>query len=295
MRKSIFLVCLINCVLNVFAQYDGSYVSVSSLSYNNEKISYVAMARGGNRVKAKYFASRDFNGSTVYQRFLEWSKNKKLIAISSGTYMWPSCNGSDPQTIPVGLCVDNGIPVNKNLILNGLDGLAVVYPAGGGGGIAVTNLKEGNLKISDGGTSTTLNVRNSWDLQKFITWSQGNSATVFQSHLFVYKNNFLLDPSKADGKKAQRRVLAVGTATDGQVVHYIIDLPGQNNTIYDAAFKAYNFLTKRAQVNITFMINLDTGCQNVFQVYRSDGSIDSQFQGDTPLYNAANLLVYYFE
>jgi hypothetical protein len=278
----------------MLAQYDPNYVSVSSLSYSNEKLTCIAMARGGNRVKAKYFASRDFNGATVYQRFLDWSKNKKLIAISSGTYMEPNCNGSDPRTTPVGLCVDNGILVNKNLILDGLDGLAVVYPAGGGGGIAVTNLKEGNLKISDGGTSPILNIRNPFDLQKFITWSQGSAATVFQAHLFVYKNNFLLNSSRAKSDPAKRRVLAVGTATDGQVVHYIIDLPTPSS-IYDAALKAFNYLTIKERLNITFMINLDTGCQDAFQVYKSDGTIDYQFRGKTSISDAANLLVYYFE
>jgi hypothetical protein len=45
------------------------------------------------------------------------------------------------------------------------------------------------------------------------------------------------------------------------------------------------------------MINLDTGGQNAFKVYRSNGSEDKSkdFVGTTPLQNAVNLLVYYFE
>lgn len=295
MNKSIYFLILLSQFFSASAQYDLDYVSVNSLVYNNEKISYVAMARGGNRVKVKYFASRDFNGATVYQRYMEWSKNKNVIAVSSGTYMSPSCDGSDPNTRPVGLCVDNGVPVNQDLIFSGLDGLAVVYPSGGGGGMAVTNLKDGNLNISGPSGNETINIRNTMQLQRFISWAKSNSATVFQAHLFVFKNNFLLDPNKASSNTAVRRVLAVGTDSDGQFVHYIVDFPNSQQTIYDAALKAYNFLTKRQNLKITFMINLDTGCQNVFNVYRQDGSVNTQFRGDTPLNKAANLLVYYFE
>lgn len=295
MKNVVYLLLLLSSYSSASAQYDLNYVSVNSLNYNNEKISYVAMARGGNRVKVKYFASRDFNGASVYQRYLDWSRNKNVIAVSSGTYMSPSCNGADPNTKPVGLCVDNGIPVNRDLILSGLDGLAVVYPSGGGGGIAVSNLKDGNLTISVPGGSQTINIKNKMELQRFISWAESNSATVFQAHLFAFKNKFLLDPSKASSQTAVRRVLAVGTDSEGQVIHYIVDFPNVSQTIYDAALKAYNFLTKRQNLNITFMINLDTGCQNVFNVFRQNGSVDTQFRGDTPLTNAANLLVYYFE
>jgi hypothetical protein len=284
--------------ISSYAQYDSELVSVTSVNYGNDKITTIAISREGNRIKAKYFAARDqSNGKTVYQRFTEWSKNKQLVLVTSGTYMYPSCDGSDPKTTPVGLCIDNGITVNRSLEYGKFDGLAIVYPSGGGGGIALSNLKNGDLTIQESnGPPAVINLRDGYTVTgRFIPWAENNKATVFQSHLFVWKNTLIIDPAYVDKKTAKRRVLAVGTNQTGKTFHYVVDCPNQNQTIYDAASKAYNYLQRKAYANIMFMINLDTGCQDAFQVYKSDGSIDSQFKGTTPLSNAANLLCYYYE
>jgi hypothetical protein len=195
---------------------------------------------------------------------------------------------------PVGLCIDNGITVNRAIDLTRLDGLTVVYPSGGGGGVAVTNLKDANLTVQ--GISTPLNLRNAFDLQRFINWAETNKATVFQSHLFVFKNQIILKPNLANTKQSERRFLAVGTNSDGQILHYIVNLSG-SNSIYGATEKVFTFLTKNEELTLTFLINLDTGGQNAFQVYTSGGKVDTRkdFIGPTPLNQAANLLVYYFE
>ena len=45
------------------------------------------------------------------------------------------------------------------------------------------------------------------------------------------------------------------------------------------------------------MINLDTGMQDVFESYDGNGNRDSRkyFGGTSPLSDARNLLVYYYE
>ncbi len=53
---------------------------------------------------------------------------------------------------PVGLTIDNGIPVTRTLITKKMDALAIVYAAGGsGGGIVVTNLADGDLTLKGSG------------------------------------------------------------------------------------------------------------------------------------------------
>lgn len=293
MKYYIFLqVALILCQ-PIFSQYDINYVQKSIINISNESYAYIAMSRDNNRIKAKYFASRDFNGNSVYKRFNEWARNKKIIAVTSGTYM----TNWDPATAqPVGLCIDNGVVVNEGIILNKLDGLAIVYPSAGGGGIAVTNLKNGNCTISDERGTRNVNIRDSWDRDSFVDWARQNSATVFQSHLFVYNNKIIFDPNKSSNVTAMRRFLAVGKNSENETVHYIINL-SSDNTLFNAAKKVHTFLNQREQMNIIFMINLDTGGQNAFQVYNSNGSIDTRkdFTGTTPLSGAVNLLVYYFE
>jgi hypothetical protein len=90
--------------------------------------------------------------------------------------------------------------------------------------------------------------------------------------------------------------LAVGTNSEGQILHYIVNLSGVNS-IYGATDKVFKFLTKNEEINVTFMINLESGGLDNFRVYKSDGKLDvrKNFIGRTSLNEAANLLVYYFE
>lgn len=281
--------CFWGIGLSASAQYNDKYVEITNSIIENEWYSVVKMSRKDNRVKVKYFAAKDYNGTSVFSRYNEWARNKNIIAYSSGTYM-THCEAQLAK--PVGLCIDDGILVN-NTIENNLDGLAIVYRTGG---MVVSNLKDRNLtvKYADG-TSKTLNIRNAFELNEFIDWAKENSATVFQTHLFFYKNALQVHK---DGSQSirERRFLAVGTNSDGSIMHYFVNLSGAN-TIYDATLKVTKFLKNREGINITFLINLDPGCQNVFRVYDSEGNIypGKRFQGDVPISNAANLVVYYYE
>ena len=291
MKKFFIFFCFVLGASSIYAQFDADFVETAVLSINAEQYGYIKMSRAGQRVKVKYFASKEGYNQTVYERFTEWSRNKNIIAISSGTYM---DNWNLAVAKPVGLCIDNGITENRAIYLTRLDGLTVVYPSGGGGGVAVSNLKDGNLTVQ--GVAGQLNLRNAFDLQRFISWAETNKATVFQSHLFVFKNQIILKPNLASTTESERRFLAVGTNSDGQILHYIINLSG-SNSIYGATEKVFKFLTKNEQLNVTFVINLDTGGQNAFKVFSSSGKVDARkaFIGTTPLNQAANLLVYYFE
>ena len=291
MKKIFIFFYFVFCVSSINAQFDADFVETAVLSINAEQYGYIKMSRAGQRVKVKYFASKEGYNQTVFQRFTEWSRNKNIIAISSGTYM-DSWNLAEAK--PVGLCIDNGITVNRAIDLNRLDGLTVVYPSGGGGGVAVSNLKDANLTVQ--GVTGQLNLRNAFDLQRFINWAETNKATVFQSHLLVFKNQIILNPNLANTTQAQRRFLAVGTNSDGQILHYIVNLSGANS-IYEATEKVFKFLTRNEELNVTCVINLESGGLDNFRVYKSDGKLDvrKNFIGRFTLNEAANLLVYYFE
>ena len=90
--------------------------------------------------------------------------------------------------------------------------------------------------------------------------------------------------------------MAVGTDEDGILRHIIVNLSA-GNTIYDASVKAVNFLKKDGIEEISFLINLDTGCQDVFQVLTPTGTVDSRkgFYGKAPISKGTNLIVYYYE
>ena len=276
------------------AIYDKSLVEISTLTVGGDQYGVVKLKRNGNRVKVKYFASKNATGS-VGERYQSWAANKNIITYSSGTYM-NSCTAS--LASPVGLCIDQGIPVNNNLMLHGLDGLIIVYATGG---IVASNLKEANLTITyPDGRKKTVNIRdNAYDMEEFKSWAKENEATVFQTHLFVYKDKILVN-SNASPKVQERRFLAVCKMDNGDIVHYMINLPNPT-TILTGAQKAFKFLKEHEEVSeVAFMINLDTGCQDVFKLYDATGKDYSNpyFRGGDhriDLNNASNLLAYYYE
>lgn len=272
-----------------FAQYDANFVSTSSVSLQNELYSTVKMSRKGDHVKVKYFAAKEYNGTSVYERLNSWKRGKKIIAISSGTYM-TECDAN--IAIPVGLCIDNGKVVNNKLDEK-LDGLAIVYPTGG---MVATNIKNKDLTINDAGVKKTLDISNAFERQEFIKWAQNNSATVFQTHLFFYSNKLTIATNSSPNKR-ERRFLAVGKDDSGDVKHYMVNLSGAN-TLYQATLKVSKYLQEYEDVeNLIFLINLDTGCQDVFETYKPTGAVDTRkgFSGKAPITQATNLIVYYYE
>ena len=69
-----------------------------------------------------------------------------------------------------------------------MDGLVIVYPHGG---IAVSNLKERNLKLSGGNANPNkyYDLRgSSSDLYQFKEWAKSQRATVFQTHLLAWND-----------------------------------------------------------------------------------------------------------
>lgn len=273
--------------------YDEDLVEVSTAIFNSDRFHMISMKRGSNRIKAKYFAATDpSNNKTVPERYNAWKKGKNIIAVSSGTYM-TDCNIVNAK--PVGLCIDNGIIVNKNLDLK-LGGLIIVYHTGG---IEATKISDGNLGISDKGNTKIININNSFDRTSFVTWAKSNEATVFQSHLLVYNDkintSYCHSKTQSCANKASRRFLAICKDHNNEIVHTIVHSPSET-TLHDGTTKVYKFLKNFKEMNqVQFMINIDTGCQDVFNLYRSDGTKFNKIKGTLDENDAVNLLVYYYE
>lgn len=265
--------------------YDPDFVEISNVTYNNDKFTVVMMKRDGDRIKAKYFAARDNYGNSVYNRYEEWKKRHgNIVLVSSGTYM-------DNDFKPQGLTIDNGIPVNESIIYKKMDALAIVYATGG---IAVSDLNAADLTVREL-PNRKLDLRNSaTDLEDFIDWAKTQEATVFQTHLLVYKDKLRIDPYTSSPTKRERRYLAVGKDEDGKIVHLIIHSPG-NSSLYEGANKTLTFLNDYKDIEVVFMINLDTGYQDVFELYNSNCTVNSTIRGREPLTKAVNLLSYYFQ
>lgn len=277
--------------------YDPSLVEISTTTYNSDKFIMVSMKRDGNHIKAKYFAATDpYSNKTVPQRYKTWSIGKNIVAYSSGTYMTACDQYLNPN--PVGLCIDDGVIVNNNLS-NDLGGLVIVQKTGG---IVTTRLKDGNLLLKTNSGDKIVDIKNnSFDKVFFKNWAKENEATVFQAHLLVYKDNLDLSNCRTGTclNKASRRFLAACIDQNDKVIHTIVHCITET-TLYDGTKKAFTFLKEFKDVKqVVFMVNLDTGCQNVFTLYKPDGSEKNiKSLGNWPFYDitqAVNLLVYYYE
>ena len=268
--------------------YENDYVEISTVTYKNEKYSSVLLSRKDDHVKAKYFAAKDEFGNNVYSRFEKWKlKNPNTILLSSGTYF----DGQSGEEKPVGLTIDNGEPVNEALENDKMDALVIVYATGG---IVATNLKDGDLAVGSN-PNKKYNLRgNAWHKQEFMEWAKEHDATVFQTHLLVYKN-VLKVASNSSQTQRERRFLAVGKDDEGNYKHIIVNCKNQTLTLYQGAKNALDYLNNFENITVTFLVNLDTGAQNVYQLYNKDGSINYNIKGTEDPRIAKNLLVYYYE
>jgi len=280
--------------------YDSEYVQASSITHNGEQYKVISMKRSGKRVRAKYFAYK-LNGQEIHQRYNNWKTGKDIILYTSGTYMDVSFDAKTAEL--KGLTVDNGKIVSEKLAVNKfsgkdeMDALVIVYPHGG---IAVSNLKERNLKLSGGGANPNkfYDLRgSSQDLNKFKEWAKSERATVFQTHLLAWKDKLQFEYNH--GTKSaprERRFLAIGTAPNGDVMHYIVHKP-KHASLYEASKKVLNFLNERKRLKVLALLNLDTGIQDVVKIYTKSGAVNNMITStnNQTIYNARNLLVYYFE
>lgn len=273
-----------------FCQYPANQAEFSSVNISGEYYSVVKLVNTKNKLRVKYFASRDQNGNSVHKRFKAWASNKNVICYSSGTYM---DNYDINLAKPIGLCIDQGRVVNNGLILDKFDGLVIVYPSGR---INVHNLRAKSILIDNGeGEKMNLDLANGFHKIQFLNWAKEQDVTVFQTHLFCFNNQAFnnLDNSK----KAGRRFMAAGKDISGVSKHYIINLSSPN-TLLVASRKAINYLKSHEEItDIEYLVNLDPGAQDVFGAYFPNGrNVNLKgFQGTLDITKSLNLIVYYVE
>jgi len=286
-----------NCMLLIpfwaFSQmHDINLVDIyTNQPYNGDNYDYIIMKREGNKIKTKYFAE---NFQSVENEYNSFKIGKKIVCYAAAGYLKGQYDQVENLTIENGVILERNIPTDK------FDALVIVYASGG---VVVSDLRKRNLRLQGGGApDRNLDIRlNAWDRQAFYDWCKTESATVFQTHLLAHDGQFIL-PQNADTKspnagKRLRRFLIVGKDNNGKLKHLIIN---SRSDVYlrEGALKCFNFTREILGLNVSFMINLDTGAQNVFGVFKKDGSKFSGIKEDSntlPLNKAHNLLVYYYE
>ena len=234
------------------------------------------------KIRAKYFAQ---NANDKYR---DWKEDRQVLFYCSGAFS----ESWDTDSPPLGICVDNGRIVNRN-IDQSMDGLVIVYNGGlQAGGIAVVNMEKESVKVSQG-EKASYNLRNQEERFRFLKWAEHHKATVFQTQLMYTKSYGPAFPTDQleYGKKAERRFLAI-CMKKGTVHHIVIDHP-DSDYLNRSAEHIIDYLTEAEDFTVYGLFNLDTGGKNIMRAFDEEG--DELARSNESVNKATNLLIYYVE
>ena len=188
-----------------------------------------------------------------------------------------------------GLTIDHGTLVNA-VIMHDRDGLVLVEPSGG---IRVLNLDRPTIKLPNNpGMLEIANPRSSLiAYSNLLEWAARTKATVFQTQLLAYSDDLLIDPAKASSTLAERRLLALATDKKSGAVSHIVFNVRTPHALADIAAKAFGLIQSRG-LKVEALLNLDTGGQDVMEVYDERGQVVGGISGRLPVNQTTNLLVY---
>jgi hypothetical protein len=224
-------------------------------------------------------ASADYLADDLVQRLR--AMPKRMIAMTGGF--------TNNYQKPEGLTIDHGTLVNA-VIMHDRDALVLVER---GGGIRVLDLDRPVIKLPNStGMLEIENPRGSLiAFSELLDWARRTQATVFQTQLLAYSDALLIDPAKASGTVAERRLLALTTdKKTGAVTHVIFNVR-KPHPLADISGKAFGLLQARG-LKVEALLNLDTGGQDVMEVSNETGQVVPGIAGRLPLTQTTNLLVY---
>ncbi|MBX2932006.1 MAG: hypothetical protein KF781_08685 [Chitinophagaceae bacterium] len=225
-------------------------------------------------IKADYFSF------SPTQKFQSLKANKNIILATSGGYT--TNNSGDVK--PDGFTVENG-DLRNAVLLHDRQGLALFSNTG----VRAINLKS-NIRLPNGNTlESPFNSLLAYS--KLLKWCKDNKATVFQTHLLAYGDSILISPSKAPPQQRERRLLALFSDKNGNVIHSIFDITSP----YDLALitqEIFNIIASRG-LKVEGILNLDTGAYNILNIFDENGSLLTDVIGPVNVSSATNLVVYY--
>jgi hypothetical protein len=238
-----------------------------------------------DKVKAKYFAWKK-DGQHVDERYDSWKQGKEIVLMTGAAYV----NGWQGSEVPVGVTVDNGVIINRGYD-NNIDGLVIIYATGG---IAVSNIDNGDLYLDALGRK--IDIRNTRDRHELLNWAVKENASIFQTHLTIFKNQLVCNYSK-NAKSSTRRFLVLVKSSSGEFFHVIFYFKHARYTLYHISEMTLNYL-KDKEMDVIAMLNLETGTYDVINT----GSGVTDCNGDyikgkrnEIRKEIPNLLTYYYE
>lgn len=278
---------LLTFKVNAQSYFNGRFQKFERSTAGHRYIFY-DFDRTGSLMKVKYFAQN------AYSQYLSWRSGKTILLVTAGAFS----DSFEPNGRPVGLCVDNGVIVNRSAD-QVMDGMVIIYNGGDQiGGIAIVDMDINPVTVN--GTDRYYPRTSETDKSRFLAWGEGQGVTLFQTQLVYSSDRTVHFPASRlyYGDQRERRFLAT-CRKSGVLHHVVIDAPDALELNLSASY-AKRLLTENGYEEVIYILNLDTGCKNVLFVYDSSGLRDLRPGavgcGERANINAAtNLLVYYTE
>lgn len=253
----------------------------------NEYGQAIWLKRHDKEIKTKYFASGD-----APSRYKKWKEDTEtnVVSVCSGAYS----NDYDPSNAsPVGICVDNGDVVNRTFD-NSMDAIVIVESVGG---IRVSNIENKDLNIRLEGGYQKIDVTNPFDRNTLFKWAEDVNATIFQTHLFAWKNQIQLNINSANKANVNdsRRVLALAFNENSELYYILFNIQ-KNVDFGDVAYNTLTYLEEQKNMKeVIAIINLDAGAYDIFSIFDSYGNPLNNLEGtNDDIDDATNLLIFHY-
>ncbi|MCP4176157.1 MAG: hypothetical protein GY756_00145 [bacterium] len=263
-------------ISNAQSYFDGKF-NIQESTHKGFSYTLYDFSRESGVMRAIFFAQN------AYSQYQGWKGNKKILLITEGSFS----DSWGATAKPVGLCVDNGVILNRTPEIV-MDGLVVICNGGSQiGAIAVVDLDKKAIKCEIGENYEYYHPRESaMDRMKFLEWSANNGLSIFQAHLVYSEKKTSLENSRPldYGHKRERRFLAI-CKKNGVVHHVVVDA---SDALYlNLSAKYAKAVLDKEGYDIMYILNLEP---NILHAY--DGNDLINLKSKT-IEKSSNLLIYY--
>lgn len=256
---------------------EGAVHNILSVKSENQKI------------KVKCFTSKGVYES-LEERYLKFSNTKKnILFYTSCQYMIDLGFGN---MAPLGLTIDQGEPLNRNLERNGFDALVINDRENK---LNVFSLISGKITIE--GNTFNLKEASGKGKASFLLWAKKYNVSVFQTHLLAENDKLLVYKYGCTNCEPRERrfLLESKNLKSGIVAQNLIQRQTNSPvTLYQGSKDILEYFKSNGEV-VNWMINLDTGKQNSFACFDSKGLLNTTVFNVPKLDAARSLLIYYWE
>ena len=272
--KCFFSLYLLLFVVNSEAQ------TLHELKFNGEDFQFFKIDIDTN-LKVKYIVDHSSSGE-IELKINQLKNQHNVFLVASAGYI--NKNYENTKTFPVGFSSKNGKIINQTILLNRLHAMVFLE----NNSILISKIDKGNINLKN----KSFDLNNALELYRYKNAIKENELSAFQTHLLIWENKLeYFDTINNINFKRERRFLAHVEDSIGKQSYVIVNIPNWMKLKEASAFTK-QYLNNNESFFIKTMINLDTGGQDVFEIY-SKNKEKININGQAHINEAITVLVFY--